>query len=72
MVGRTFSAKFRQFRDERRAIAFGQGDWADEMNALYERNPSVMFDIAFQVMFNDFYGQIELRLLDWHVSGPTV
>lgn len=69
MVGRTFSAKFRQFRDERRAIAFGQGDWADEMNALVEADPHVTFDIAFHVLFNDYYGQIELRLLDWRVAA---
>lgn len=69
MVGRTFSAKFRQFRDERRAVAFGQGDWADEMNALCAENPALTFDIAFNVVFNDFYGQIELRLLDWRVSA---
>ena len=67
-LGRTFSAKFRQFRDERRAVAFGQGDWADEMNALCEADPSVTFDIAFHVMYNDYYGQIELRLADWRVS----
>ena len=71
MVGRTFSAKFRQFRDERRAIGFGRGDWADEMNALVEADPQATFDIAFHVMFNDYYGQIELRLLDWRLAAKS-
>ncbi|MDO4586249.1 MAG: DHHA1 domain-containing protein [Planctomycetia bacterium] len=68
MVGRTFSAKFRQFRDERRAVAFGAGDWVDEMNELVEKDPSIKFDLAFQVMYNDYFGQVELRLQDWRVS----
>ena len=67
-AGRTFSAKFRQYRDERRAIAFGQGDWADQMNELVEANKNVTFDIAFHVTFNDYCNQVELRILDWRVS----
>ncbi len=67
-VGRTFSGRFRQFRDERRAIAFGCGDWVDQMNALVEENPNVKFDVAFQVVFNDYFGQVELRLQDWRIA----
>ena len=70
-LGRTFQAKFRQFRDERRAVAFGRGEWVDEMNALYAKNPSTSFDIAFQIVFNDYFGQVELRLLDWRTS-PSI
>ena len=66
--GRTFSARFRQFQDERRAIAFGRGDWADEMNAAVADNPSVKFDIVYQIVFNDYLKQPELRLIDWRLS----
>ncbi|MBQ2788680.1 MAG: DHH family phosphoesterase [Thermoguttaceae bacterium] len=67
-VGRTFSGRFRQFHDERRAVAFGCGDWVDEMNALVEADPNVKFDVAYQVVFNDYFGQVELRLQDWRVA----
>ncbi len=70
-LGRTFQAKFRQWRDERRAVAFGRGDWVDEMNALYAANAAAAFDIAFQVVYNDYFGQVELRLLDWRTSTST-
>ena len=69
-VGRTFSARFRQHRDERRAIAFGQGDWVDQMNELTEANRNVTFDIAFHVTYNDYCNQVELRILDWRISQP--
>ncbi|MBO7680762.1 MAG: hypothetical protein J6S75_13975, partial [Thermoguttaceae bacterium] len=55
--------------DERRAVAFGRGDWVDEMNALYAVNPATAFDIAFQIVYNDYFGQVELRLLDWRTSS---
>jgi hypothetical protein len=67
-LGRTFSGKFRQYRDKRRAIAFGQGDWVDQLNELTETNPGITFDIAFHVAFNDYCNQVELRILDWRVS----
>ena len=70
-LGRTFSARFRQNRDERRAIAFGQGDWVDQMNELVEEDRDVTFDIAFHVTYNDYCNQVELRILDWRVSQPT-
>ncbi|MBO7723293.1 MAG: hypothetical protein J6S27_05845, partial [Thermoguttaceae bacterium] len=70
-LGRTFQAKFRQWRDERRAVAFGRGDWVDEMNAHYAANAAAEFDIAFQVVYNDYFGQVELRLLDWRTSTST-
>lgn len=66
--GRTFSARFRQFQDERRAIAFGRGEWVDEMNAAVAKNPGVKFDIVYQIVFNDYLKQPELRLIDWRIS----
>lgn len=68
MLGRTFSAKFRQFHDERRSIAFGQGDWVEQMNEIAESDRNAAFDIAFHVTYNDYCGQVELRLLDWRIS----
>jgi len=38
------------------------------MNALVEANPNVKFDVAYQVVFNDYFGQVELRLQDWRVA----
>ena len=66
--GNVFQARFRQFNDERRAVAFNHGDWADQMNAIVEQNPNARFDVAFQVVYSDFYNQVELRLQDWRVA----
>ena len=41
------------------------------MNALYAANAAAAFDIAFQVVYNDYFGQVELRLLDWRTSTST-
>jgi len=68
IIGRTFSARFRQHHDERRAVAFNAGDWVDQMNELVDQKPSIKFDIAFQIVYNDYFGQVELRLQDWRVS----
>lgn len=67
-LGNVFQARFRQFNDERRAVAFNHGDWADQMNAIVEQNPNARFDVAFQVVYSDFYNQVELRLQDWRVA----
>ena len=67
-LGNVFLARFRQYQDERRAVAFNRGEWVDEINALVEQDPRVRFDVAFQVVYSDFYGQVELRLQDWRVA----
>ncbi len=67
-VGRTFLARFRQQQTERRAVAFGAGDWVEEINALVEKYPTVKFDIAFQMVFNDYLKVSEIRLIDWRIS----
>ncbi|MDO5308334.1 MAG: DHHA1 domain-containing protein [Planctomycetia bacterium] len=64
-LGSVFQARFRQFQDERRAVAFKSGDWVDEINAIVSANPTATFDIAFQVVYNDYIEQVELRLKDW-------
>ncbi|MBQ2039729.1 MAG: hypothetical protein II486_09790, partial [Thermoguttaceae bacterium] len=66
--GNVFQARFRQFNDERRAVAFNHGDWADQINAIVEQNPNARFDVAFQVVYSDYYNQVELRLQDWRVA----
>ena len=66
--GNVVQARFRQFNDERRAVAFNHGDWADQINAIVEQNPNARFDVAFQVVYSDYYNQVELRLQDWRVA----
>lgn len=69
LVGRTFYAKFRQFQTERRAVAFGSGDWVEEINDLVAKNPAIKFDIAYQMVYNDHLEQSEIRLIDWKISS---
>ena len=66
--GNVFQARFRQHNDERRAVAFSRGEWVDEMNELVAANPQTKFDVAFQVVYNDYLQQVELRLQDWRVA----
>lgn len=64
-----FNARFRQFQSERRAFAFSQGEWADQMNEIVAFKPDVKFDIAFTIQYNSFNGgSVELKLLDWRES----
>lgn len=59
---RHFSARFQKGSKAFRAIAFGQGDWVDEMAG---HNGS--FNIAFSTAINAFRGHesVELKLIDW-------
>ena len=68
VLGNIFQARFRQYQDERRAVAFQKGDWVDQINEYVYQNPDIKFDIAFQVVYSDYLGQVELRLQDWRVS----
>ena len=45
-----------------RAVAFGAGDWADELAAV--EGP---LDVAFRPVINHFHGRqsVELHLVDW-------
>ncbi|QDU97864.1 single-stranded-DNA-specific exonuclease RecJ [Lignipirellula cremea] len=61
---RHLQAKFRQHGQTMRAVAFGKGDWADE---LAECNGPI--DIAFHPVINDFRGRrVEMHLVDWRPS----
>ena len=67
-LGNVFQGRFRQYQEDRRAVAFSRGDWVDQINEIVENNPSARFDVAFQVVYSDFYNQVELRLQDWRVA----
>ncbi|MBQ9813861.1 MAG: DHH family phosphoesterase [Thermoguttaceae bacterium] len=66
--GNVLQARFRQGQSELRAVAFGRGDWADQINEILQNNPNAKFDVAFQVVYNDYFNQVELRLQDWRVA----
>ena len=53
-----------------RAIAFGKGDWADEIAAAVADGSTI--SICFAPNINRFRGQenVEMQLLDWKVDGP--
>ncbi len=50
-----------------RAVAFGGGDWAEDLSALV--GP---IDVAFRPVINNFRGRrsVELHLVDWRSSRP--
>ncbi len=60
--GRHLNVQFQQFGTRLRAIAFGHGDWAEELNRV---NGPVA--ISFAPMVNEFRGRanVELKLIDW-------
>jgi single-stranded-DNA-specific exonuclease len=60
--GRHVSLRLRQHRIAIRGVAFGQGDWADELAG--HTGP---FDIAYRPVINHFRGRrsVELQLADW-------
>jgi single-stranded-DNA-specific exonuclease len=66
--GRHLNLQLNQFGTRLRAIAFGRGEWAEEMNR--ETGP---FTISFAPMINTFRGResVELKLIDWKVEQPA-
>ncbi len=63
--GRHASMTLVQHGIKMRAVAFGQGDWADEMADL-----DAPLAVAFQPVINNFRGRmaVELHLSDWHLA----
>jgi len=63
---RHFSARLKQQNTTLRAVAFGRGEWVDEMAEI-----EGTIDIAFQVVLNHFAGRtnVELHLADWRESS---
>ena len=51
-----------------RAVAFGGGEWADELTAL--KGP---IDVAFRPVINTFRGRcnVELHLVDWRTPAAA-
>lgn len=63
--GRHLALKFTQHGMQMRGVAFGGGDWADEMEALGQP-----MKIAFRPYINEFRGRrtVELQLADWRAA----
>ena len=66
--GRHLALKLSQHGIALRAVAFGGGDWADEIAAV--EGP---LDVAFRPIINDFGGRrrVELQIADWRASAPA-
>jgi len=62
---RHLSARVLQHNVQIRAVAFGQGDWCEELNAC--EGP---IDIAYRPVINEFAGRrnVEIHLVDWRPS----
>ena len=65
---RHLSLRLKQHNVTLRAVAFGQGDWADEL----DQQPGAI-DIAYRPVINEFRGRrnVELHLVDWRPCGVT-
>ncbi|HVA49375.1 MAG TPA: single-stranded-DNA-specific exonuclease RecJ [Pirellulales bacterium] len=64
--GRHLALKVAQNGVVMRAVAFGGGDWADELNQI--KGP---LSVAFRPVINDFngYRRVELQLSDWQAPA---
>jgi single-stranded-DNA-specific exonuclease len=62
---RHFSAKIKQYELVLRAVAFGKGEWVDDLTQL-----DAPIDIAYRPVINVFRGRrsVELQLVDWRPS----
>src|SRR5690606_20393462 len=68
--GRHLALKVREGSKTFRAVAFGKGDWAEEIAAVVQ-GP---FSICFSASINHFrgYENVELQLIDWKSSSSQV
>lgn len=66
---RHLSAKLVHHRTTMRAVAFGHGDWADELAQL-----GMPLDVAYRPVINDFRGRqsVEIQLVDWRPVAKPV
>ncbi len=62
---RHFSGRFKQHGSVMRAVAFGRGEWVQEIPSV--KGP---LDIAFRPVINEYRGMknVELHLVDWRAS----
>jgi single-stranded-DNA-specific exonuclease len=67
--GRHLSVQLEQHGIKLRAVAFGAGDWVDELEKI-----DGPISVAFKPVFNDFRGRrsVELHLADWCVAEPVM
>ena len=61
------SARLRQHGVTLRSVAFGQGDWVEELAQV----PGPL-DVAYRPVINDYRGRrnVELHIVDWRPSLP--
>ncbi len=66
--GRHLSLRLVQHGVRIRGVAFGGGDWADELTAA-----AGPISVAFRPVINDFKGRrtVELHMVDWRSDGTT-
>ena len=66
---RHLSVKVSQYGKTLRAVAFGQGDWAEELDQV--EGP---IDVVFKPVINEFRGQrnVELHLEDWKPAADSI
>lgn len=66
--GRHLALKLTQHRNSIRAVSFGNGEWAEELERI-----DGPIDVAFRPVINEFRGRrnIELQVVDWRVSTPA-
>ncbi len=66
---RHLALKFRHHNVEMRCVAFGGGDWADQLD--HEQG---VYDVAFRPVINRHRGfvRVELQLVDWRASAVPV
>ena len=65
---RHLSVKVAQYGTTLRAVAFGQGDWAEELDQVPGQ-----IDVVFKPVINEFRGQrnVELHLEDWRAVSES-
>ncbi len=67
--GRHLSLKLAHHKVKLRAVAFGKGDWADQL-----ANISGALDVAYRPVINEFRGRrsVELHLIDWRNAHSPI
>ncbi len=66
--GRHLSLQLEQFDSKIRAVAFGKGEWAEDLSQVGQA-----FDFAFRPVVNDFRGRrsVEVQLIDFRPHQPA-
>lgn len=66
---RHLSLRVRQYGTVMRAVAFGRGEWAEQIKAI-----DGPISISFAASINEFRGRrnVELKLIDWQPEAATV